>query len=470
MPHTAGSGWLSRRRGGRHRRQEEEEGNGTATLPDDVLAAVFTVLTDGPSVLRCAATCRRWCGIVATNAAVLARLLPPNLARGRAFILVGGVAATARKRKRLISGCSSPAADEPQPCFAVPTAAASRLLGIRSGASISLTDGGSGHHGALLQLQHARPVASRNGWVVFELDLTDNDSLGLCVFNPMTGDTALLPPLHGEDRPRCYACALLTADDLHKPPPQRHASSFFRVLIVYNRSRFTALRAYSSDTGRWGAEVARSSGPKVDNVRLRKLGQGVVLCGVAYWPLRRSVLAVRLDGGPEPSEADAILPDDVPSDLPQNERQLGIVDVTHDAGGGERRRLCFVEASFDTGDDDDRLYRAGVPCRTIFLVTSVLTTVQGDLKWVRQEGRINLPETMMVRSLEAVNLRWFCERSGVILFTIGENSSCPGAYALDVTTREVEKVAGGAGCGSWRNVVGYEMGAADYLASLTCYQ
>ncbi|CAL4993346.1 unnamed protein product [Urochloa decumbens] len=455
MPYATdtGTGWISRRRGRQGPEEEQSNddpvdagrSNGTA-LPDDVLAAVFA--PDSRT--------RR------TEAAVLARLLPPGLARGRAFFLVpgGGVAAAARKRKRSVSGCSSSPAAPPQPCcFAVPTAAAPRLLGIRSGASISLTDGG-------VLLQHARPVASRNGWVVLELGLGHADDsrlgLGLCLFNPMTGGTALLPPLHGEDRPRCYACALLTADDLREP----HGASFFRVLIVYNRSRFTALRAYSSQTNQWGTEVARSSGPKVDNARLRKLGQGAVLRGVAYWPLRRSALAARLDGGgPEPLEV-AMLPDGVPSDLPQNERLLGV--VTPDVPGGERR-LCFVDARFDFDDDDERLHRAGVPCRTVFLMTSVLTTVQGDLKWVTQQGRINLPETMMVRSSEAINLRWFCERSGIILFTIGEDSNCPGAYALDVTTRKVDKVADGAGCGSWRNVVGYEICAAEYLASLACY-
>jgi hypothetical protein len=71
----------------------------------------------------------------------------------------------------------------------------------------------------------------------------------------MTGDMALLPPLSGTDMPGSYACALLAGDD-DLPP------TFFRLLIVYNRRGFTALRAYSSDTGRWSAE-ARRQGPKI---------------------------------------------------------------------------------------------------------------------------------------------------------------------------------------------------------------
>jgi hypothetical protein len=109
----------------------------------------------------------------------------------------------------------------------------------------------------------------------------------------MTGDMALLPPLSGTDMPGSYACALLAGDD-DLPP------TFFRLLIVYNRRGFTALRAYSSDTGRWSTE-ARRSGPKITGKHVRELGQGIVLRGGAYWPLLFTALAVRIDT-PEPIE------------------------------------------------------------------------------------------------------------------------------------------------------------------------
>ncbi|KAF8694055.1 hypothetical protein HU200_038507 [Digitaria exilis] len=421
MPYTTDS-WLSRRRG--------HLADGTV-LPDDVLAAVFVRLTDAADVLRCAATCKRWCRVVAKDAAIHARLLPPELARRRAFFgvfsqqalpdPVPGVADAAyhRKRKR-VSGSSS-VGHISSPCGLIPASAAAYwLFGFRSPYSIPLSNGG--RHSALLE--HSRPVAARTGWVVLSF-------LDLCVFNPMTGEIFMLPSLSGEARPRCYACALLTRDDVDEPLPTS-TTVFFRVLIIYNRYRFTAFRAFSSETSRWGTEVARSAHPKIDN--------SVVLRGVAYWPLRHSALAVWLDG-PEPCEI-TMPPWGIPADQPQSLRLLG------------QQKLCFI----------DVLPPAGLPCRTIFLLTSVLSTVDGQdtnmLKWVMLHGRLYIPE-MMVCSSDDFKLRWFCEKSGVILFTIGEE-----------TTHKIQKVVDGTGCsswrncGSWRNVVGYEMDAAGYLASL----
>ncbi|KAL6627177.1 hypothetical protein ACP70R_030903 [Stipagrostis hirtigluma subsp. patula] len=57
----------------------------------------------------------------------------------------------------------------------------------------------------------------------------------------------------------------------------------FRLLLIYNRRGFTALRCYSSDTGRWGAE-ARSA-VEVSTWELRRIGPAVVRRGVAFWPL-----------------------------------------------------------------------------------------------------------------------------------------------------------------------------------------
>nr|CAB3491560.1 unnamed protein product [Digitaria exilis] len=155
MPYTTGSR-LSRRRG--------HLADGTV-LPDDVLAAVFVRLTDAADVLRCAATCKRWCRVVAKDAAIHARLLPPELARRRAFFgvfsqqalpdPVPGVADAAyhRKRKR-VSGSSS-VGHISSPCGLIPaSAAAYRLFGFRSPYSIPLSNGG--RHSALLE--HSRPM------------------------------------------------------------------------------------------------------------------------------------------------------------------------------------------------------------------------------------------------------------------------------------------------------------------------
>ncbi|KAF8661443.1 hypothetical protein HU200_057042 [Digitaria exilis] len=81
------------------------------------------------------------------------------------------------------------------------------------------------------------PSRARNGWVP-----------KLCVGNPMRGEIAMLPPLAGADEAGDYAAALS-----HRPRRPRHATAaaaFFRLLIVYNRRAFTALRSYSTEAKR----------------------------------------------------------------------------------------------------------------------------------------------------------------------------------------------------------------------------
>ncbi|KAL5225921.1 hypothetical protein ABZP36_012560 [Zizania latifolia] len=87
--------------------------------------------------------------------------------------------------------------------------------------------------------------------------------------------------------------------------------------------------------------------------------------------------------------------------------------------------------------------------------------------------------------LATLKLRWFCEKSGLILFTLEESSGYPGTFALDVQSSAVKNVVNGPTV-SWRNIhlespavvkvadghswscfVGYEMDIAIYLAALT---
>ena len=51
---------------------------------------------------------------------------------------------------------------------------------------------------------------------------------------------------------------------------------------------------------------------------------------------------------------------------------------------------------------------------------------------------------------EKINLRWFCEKSGNLIFTLGEGTSSPGAFVLNMATEHVEKVADGVDCDSWK--------------------
>ncbi|XP_052134919.1 uncharacterized protein LOC127753475 [Oryza glaberrima] len=356
-----GRGWLSPRCRTSGGYQEYDTGGGGASLTDDVLAAIFTRLPNAADVVRCAATCRRWASVVAKEADALSRALPPlpGLALGLfnqdRQDTAGAATTNTRKRKRRSTGleCSAP------PCF-VPTASGARLLGFNLPSTTALRSGlqAGGQHGhGVLDLSHSRPIASRNGRLVLELQSEGHvdRSLRLCVCNPMMEDVAVLPTLLGNDRPKIYACTLLTGADLDLDRPRHASSDFFRVLIIYNRDRFTAFRSYSSDTCSWSMETKKTSGPKLTN-----------------WD--------------------------------------------------EWVRECSVTST-----------------------------------------------RLKVKSAADINLRWFCENSGILLFTLGRGSSNPGTFAMSLATKEVEKLHDSVDCSSWRNFVGYEMDGVTYLKSIACH-
>ncbi|CAM0953958.1 unnamed protein product [Alopecurus aequalis] len=322
-PPPYSKGWLSRR----WRRDyvaddhDPSDTNGTR-LPDNALSAVFARCADAKELVRCASTCRRWGRVVAEDAAALSRSHPVTSPSSR--LLLGFFhhedgAAIARKRTR-----TAAAGISAQP-FLVPVPSGARFLGSCTPALAEAFDGVVGHG----FFEHSRAVASRNGRLVLELRHQGRAAgLELCVCNPMTGDMALLPPLTGTDMPGSYASALLAGDDEPNLPP-----NFFRLLIVYNRRGFTALRAYSSDTGRWSTE-ARRSGPRIKRWKIQELGNGLVLRGVAYWPLLFTALAVRIDT-PEPREV-PMPQDGLPGYREQGGWLLGV------SNGG---RLCCVLAT-----------------------------------------------------------------------------------------------------------------------------
>nr|CAB3476897.1 unnamed protein product [Digitaria exilis] len=431
-------------------------------IPDDALSPVLARLPSGADVVRSAATCRCWARLVAKDGAVLSRALPqlPCLTLG--FLHQDDAGTTARRRR------SSAAAA--QPCF-VPTAAAGRLIGLRAPSWTALADAvlgpGDDHRGVL---EHARPVAARNGWVVLELRQERyTDSLKLCVCNPMRGEIAMLPPLAGAEKPGDYACALYTGhDDLVTPRP---LSAFFRLLIVYNRRAFTALRSYSSDAGRWSTEAKRSWGPKIASPR--HLGQSIVVDGVAYWHLRHSAFAVRVDIS-EPTEVLMPAASHHISNLPRGWQSLGV-----DTDG----KLIFIDAGLCNLPNVGLGKRLGATVRSYYLVIATRAVFcpgsgGGDCsgEWEKRLIPIKLQQ-LKVRCVgfgekepppfgDKVNLRWFCEKSGTLLFTLGEGTSSPGAFLLNIATEQVEKVADGVDCDSWRNFVGYEMDGAAYLASI----
>ncbi|CAO2180121.1 unnamed protein product [Urochloa humidicola] len=296
-PYRRGRATSGCRQRGRRRADDDEQIDG-AVLPDDALAAVFSRFSDVGDVVRCAATCRRWLRIVTTRAGALARaLLPPGrllprLAIGIFYQELDAPAA----RTRGSSASSSPPA---LPCFS-PMASAARLADAVWHPLIRSQGDGL--------LRNSRPVASRNGRLVVELQQeAHSDGLRLCVCNPMSGDTAMLLPLLSGP-PRDYGCALLTGDDDDDLSPL----TSFHVLLLYNRRGFIALRCYHYSSGYgagggWGPE-AKSSTTRISDGKLRRIGQAVVRRGVAFWPLDHGALGVRVS-----ATAAEITPRDAPA-------------------------------------------------------------------------------------------------------------------------------------------------------------
>ncbi|PNT69412.1 hypothetical protein BRADI_3g54902v3 [Brachypodium distachyon] len=235
----------------------------SALLHEDALAAVFARLhDDGPAVVRCAVTCRRWARVVSREAAALARALPPLGSLALGFFHQDDDV-TGRRR-------SGP--------FFVPTTSGSRLLGSTTS---SLLDGVHG-----VDSDFSRPERP----LVLELRREVRaDGLRLCVCDPVTGAADVLPPLSGQDKPGYYVCALLTGEDADPPVL---SPAYFRLLLVYNRRGFTALRRYSSGTGSWGPEAKADT--RVSTGWLHgNMVQATALRGAVYWPLDRFVLGPR---------------------------------------------------------------------------------------------------------------------------------------------------------------------------------
>ncbi|RLM59046.1 hypothetical protein C2845_PM18G05080 [Panicum miliaceum] len=421
-------GWLPRCSCSDDGAHGSDAGGGAALLvPDDALSPVFARLSTAADVVRCAATCRRWSCLVAKDAAVLSRAVPPLPCLTLGFLHQEHARAIARRRR-------TSSFDAAQPRF-VPTAAAARLIGLRGPSWTALADAvlAAGDRRGLFE--HARPVAGRNGWLVLELSQERyTDGVKLC-------------PL----------------------------SAFFRLLLVYNRRGFTALCSYSSDTGRWSRETTRSGGPKIASHRLRQLGQSIVVGGVAYWHLRRTAFAVRLD---TLKPAEVRMPrSGIPADPPP--------------GWAADGKLMFIDAALGA-DIDPALgadYNNAAVCshhltvatRAVFCPSSGDDGCSGE--WERTKGCIRLKQ-LKVRyqgsreekvlpvaetkiNLRWFSFRWFCEKSGNLLFTLGEGTANPGAYVPDMATQHVEKVADDIDCHSWENFVGYEMDGAAYLQSIT---
>jgi hypothetical protein len=74
-----------------------------------------------------------------------------------------------------------------------------------------------------------------------------------------------------------------------------------------------------------------------------------------------------------------------------------------------------------------------------------------------------MPEFKLSHYNMSVKLRWFGEKSGLVVFTMGRPSGHRGTFVLNLHDEVFSKVADYGD--SWKNLLGYEMDMAAYLSS-----
>ncbi|XP_044957254.1 uncharacterized protein LOC123408135 [Hordeum vulgare subsp. vulgare] len=426
---------LASRRASKRPRRADSSSHGGAEddgtpLTDEILVGIFAGLPEMADLVRCAATCTRWRRLVSSEAAFICRTPRPWPA-GR-FV-----------RRLALGFFHRDAAAGPR---FTPTASAarSRLPGLlqpnvlveRLNALVERPENGP------------RLVASRNGLIVADLRRGRRDrAIKLCVCNPMTGEVDVLPPLSGEDGLGRYACTVLTADDHDQtsdPPPPA-----YRVILFYNTCRSnTAFRSYSSEDGVWSPETIRGErlGKKQMGVGVTRTSVVVYGGKVACWFAKNAVLALSLN---------TLLPQVLSRAFVDGNTILG---VSPPPG----RRLCTIQMIFEAP--------TGYWPRRVALRVSKLNR---SIHQGQEEDEVEViqVEQHLPADVTTGQLRWFCEKSGVVLFTAGCSHGRSEVYALSLDKKEVEKIAsheagGGGGGDPWENLHGYEMDRVAYLATL----
>ncbi|KAF8689828.1 hypothetical protein HU200_041459 [Digitaria exilis] len=458
-PYTT-DGWLSRRRRHRHRHHRGVVANpATTNLPDDALFEIFSRVSCAADVARHAATCRRcWHRLVSGEAAFICRRTMKLPGSGVKFL------------PPLAVGFFHHHPNAAAPCF-VPTASASRrfpVLHQQNPSSVSTLVRGR-------LLDSSRVVASRNGLAVVELRRGKHDmpALKLCVCNPMTGHVHALPPLTDKDSLRHYACTVITFGDYYDGGERRRSpSTYDRLLLVYSRRGFTAFRIYSSDDGSWSSET-KVTGARLSKKQMRLTRSGVVARGghAAYWLAKNLVFGLRLDT----LEASV-------ATLPWSGHGLAFDKENTLMGFTPEGRLCTVQ--LDLSPRRPAATSGKRRCLKICVYTgrhggscyySEETLQIGRDRWKTKEEIWPVePFSVLDEATASLKLHWFCERSGVVLFTAAGVSFHGGmseVYAFSIHSRTVEKVVvsngeGGSGGNPWRGIHGYEMDQATYLTSL----
>ncbi|KAK3121076.1 hypothetical protein QOZ80_8BG0645670 [Eleusine coracana subsp. coracana] len=454
------------RHGGAASADDDDDG---LPLSDEALLLVFTALASSATadLVRCAATCRRWRRLVSVDAAFICRGggAPP---RSDPFI-----------RGLALGFFHFRTADvqTPAPPRFVPfsSAAAATRYHLPSFAEVA---GGA-----------SRVVASRNGYVVVDLlrvakaRSTHAVRLGVC--NPVIagggGAVDVVPPLRGKDSPTGpYTCTVITAadDELgHTETRRVHGDhSWYLVILLYNRRRFTAVRCYSSATGSWGPET-EVTGARIGRTHLAGGGlmhAAVVHRGVVFWP--RLAVGLPVNSLLHPTPAVTVTTKNNGATTKTRHTIAGfsseeqqqhhhrwwmsperLVGVTPDgrvlkveADGETIRAYCgsvTKKKKMEEREDDN----GGGWCSRLG------TTLQW--KWTLMQALVRV---------HSVTLRWMGEKSGLVLFT-AENWDGPGThvYTLDVETKEVTMMATAGGeSPPVGEVCGYEMDRVTLLASL----
>lgn len=422
-------------------------------LSDEILLLIFTFLMDMADLVRCAATCRLWRRLVSGDADFICR---SSLRRQQGQERLAGVLAVGFFRQ-----IGEKIHERRVPRF-VPLDS-SRFRRTYSSSPGAIFDEGP--------LRSSRLVMSRKGRLVLELHRASWAApVRLVVCNPMTGHASNIPILSGKNRPGRYACALLTADDLHhtaNPLSSSAEPGAFRLVLVYHRRDFTACRFYSSDTDSWGPEGKLTG----DSTISRKLlvaqmhGTAIPFRGAVFWPTKSAVLGFCLD------TLEATL-----EYLPPR------LDFTYcDCNGFENRKdtrllaispdgkLCVVEVEVERNNHYGNFN--SIKVTTLFVDHSDRPVTQWDLAGERSVS-LRLRATMP-KGPRTVCILGVCEKSGIVFFVANyllDNLDYREVlYALDIEKMEVRWLQESPFACTWcgpGSFHGFELDRVAYLASL----
>ncbi|KAF8730182.1 hypothetical protein HU200_017154 [Digitaria exilis] len=380
-PHSsiAAKGWLSSVRRDPSSRPRRSEDDGTP-LPDEILLVIFAGFPELADL-----GCRRWHRLVSGEAAFICRRAMKLPGSGVKFL------------PPLAVGFFHHHPNAAAPRF-VPMASASRRFPVL----------------------HQNPSSQLSNLVTLRRGKHDMPALKLCVCNPMTGHVHALPPLTDKDSLRHYACTVITSDDYYDGGGERRRStSTYRLLLVYSRRGFTAFRIYSSDDGSWSSET-KVTGARLSRKQMRLTRSGVVARGghAAYWLAKNLVFGLRLDT----LEASV-------ATLPWSGHGLAFDKENTLHGFTPEGRLCTVQLDLPRRPAATSGKRR---CLKICVYTgrhggscycSEGTLQIGRDRWKTKEEIWPVePFSVLDEATTSLKLHWFCERSGVVLFTAASDS------------------------------------------------